>query len=99
MRLDTEQIESIKAAVAECMGAEAQVYLFGSRTDDQARGGDIDLYVETPERLKDRLDATLRLETRLMRLLGERRFDVVVRDGDTPAQPIHQVARERGVPL
>ena len=55
MRLEPEQIESIKTAVAECMGADGRVYLFGSRTDDQARGGDIDLYVEIPERLETRL--------------------------------------------
>ena len=37
MRLTDHQIESIRATVAEVFGADAEVWLFGSRVDDQQR--------------------------------------------------------------
>jgi len=40
MRLITHQIDIIRRAVAELAGDDAQVSLFGSRTDDSVRGGD-----------------------------------------------------------
>jgi len=53
MRLTDDQVRIIKARAAECFGPNAHVWLFGSRVDDDARGGDIDLYVELAEPLTD----------------------------------------------
>jgi predicted nucleotidyltransferase len=46
MRLNDQQRSIIRTAVTENFGAGANVWLFGSRVDDAARGGDIDLYIE-----------------------------------------------------
>ena len=46
MRLSETERKAIKAALKKHFDATARVYLFGSRTDDQKRGGDIDLYIE-----------------------------------------------------
>jgi len=54
MRLNQRQQEIIRQAVRELAGKGAQVTLFGSRTDDQARGGDIDLLVELPHAVEIR---------------------------------------------
>jgi len=43
MRLSTQQIQVIKQTTREIFGPEAKVSLFGSRLNDQLRGGDIDL--------------------------------------------------------
>jgi len=46
-----EEVETIKSTVTG-EDPEARVYLFGSRADDNARGGDIDLLIES--RVMDR---------------------------------------------
>ena len=46
MRLTPEQVTSIKEATLDLAGVGARVWLFGSRTDDQSKGGDVDLLVE-----------------------------------------------------
>jgi hypothetical protein len=47
MRLTELQIAAIRETAAEIFGNDAGVWLFGSRTDDQKRGGDIDLLIQT----------------------------------------------------
>ena len=47
MRLSNDSMLTIKQAVTLIFGKDAKVYLFGSRTDDAKKGGDIDLYIET----------------------------------------------------
>jgi hypothetical protein len=49
MRLSQLGQETMHAAVAEFFGADAVVHVFGSRVNDSARGGDIDLLVQSPE--------------------------------------------------
>jgi len=46
VRLSKRLIAIIKEGIAYSFG-ESEVYLFGSRTDDTLRGGDIDLAVKT----------------------------------------------------
>ena len=46
MRLTEEQAAIIRRTVREILGDDARVWLFGSRMDDDKRGGDVDLYVE-----------------------------------------------------
>jgi len=49
MRLSDQQLETIRSLVARMVPAESQyeLILFGSRLNDRARGGDVDLYLET----------------------------------------------------
>ena len=48
MRLDAKTVELIREVVLSEAGDQARVRLFGSRTDNQARGGDVDLLLEIP---------------------------------------------------
>lgn len=101
MRLTPLQIHSIKHVALEVFGSAAQVYLFGSRVDDQRRGGDIDLYVtQTNLSLEEQLDAKLKFLVKIKQQLGEQRIDLVF--APTPGQmalPIHRMAQQTGVPL
>lgn len=100
MRLTAEQIEIIRKAVFEVFGPEAGVWLFGSRVDDNRRGGDIDLYIEAPiDDMAILMALENRLYARLQRLLGERRIDIVSRARGQPLRAIHQQARCQGVRL
>ena len=99
VRLPPRHVDSIRAAVADIFGADARVWLFGSRTDPDQRGGDIDLYVETPCDATTALQHAGRLYARLLRELGEQRIDIVTRSPGEPEQAIHRVARETGVRL
>lgn len=46
MRITNAQAEQAVTIIRRSLGAEAEVWLFGSRTDDAKRGGDVDLYAE-----------------------------------------------------
>lgn len=100
MRLTAAQREAIESAFRETFRAGSRLVLFGSRTDDALRGGDIDLCVETPPEAWDVLmDLRRSFEARLLRRLGERRVDVVLRrQGDAP-RPVDREIDRKGIEL
>jgi predicted nucleotidyltransferase len=72
MRLSQADITCIRNSVEAHFGAGSAVWLFGSRLDDAARGGDIDLYVDPAGPLPEdlflaRQAARMELEHRLRR--------------------------------
>lgn len=99
MRLTKFQQRVIKEEVARIMGEGVRVLLFGSRTDDSRRGGDIDLYLETPELREQPWRQVLRLDAALQERLGEQKLDIVLHQPGDPLQPIHLQARKQGIPL
>lgn len=99
MRLSGEQREAIRGEAQRVFGDDAEVRLFGSRVDDQARGGDIDLHIEAVGTPGELLDRELRLRARLARRLGERRIDVVLHGRGQDLRSIDRHARETGVRL
>jgi predicted nucleotidyltransferase len=48
MRSSRDQAEAIGRLAREVAGEDARVRLFGSRLDDRALGGDVDLLLEVP---------------------------------------------------
>ena len=99
MRLTPTQIGAIRKSASEAFGATVGVWLFGSRTDEMARGGDLDLYIETEGLPADTLRKELQFDAALQRRLGEQRIDIVVHRQGTPMRPIDTVARQGGVRL
>jgi predicted nucleotidyltransferase len=98
MRITEQQQQDIKRITREIMGPEAQVRLFGSRVDDARKGGDIDLYIETP-RTENVLSSKAMLLRALWQALGPQRIDIVIRPYNQALKPIHQDAIEQGVLL
>ncbi len=99
MRLKQYQIEIIRRAVAELAGDAAQVSLFGSRTDDNARGGDIDLLVELPHPVDEPAWLSARVSGRISLRLGGRKVDVVLSAPNLACLPIHDEAKKQGIVL
>ena len=104
MRLTAEQQRELHAALRRCFGASARLWLFGSRADDAARGGDYDLLVQT-----DEPDAALLIDAKLAFLAelhgtaafdGER-VDVVLHSPalDPQPRPIQRAALAHGIEI
>jgi len=96
MRLTPDQVKIIKDTVSRLAGPASRVWLFGSRVDDDLRGGDIDLLVETDETVPNRVRMLCKLERALVMALGDRKLDILIKDARTPDAPIFQVARRQG---
>jgi predicted nucleotidyltransferase len=99
MRITSEQRQQIRRAAARTLGETATVRLFGSRLDDAARGGDLDLFVELDGDPADLLERELRFYAALQRELGEQRIDIVVHRRGSPLRPIDREALAQGVEL
>lgn len=96
MRLTPDQVRIILATVDRQIGADADVVLFGSRVNDDCRGGDIDLLIEnsTLPGLRQRASIKLALESAL-----QVSVDIVAkRKGVTPT-PFQAIALMTGIPL
>lgn len=96
MRLSKEQIENINNLVAGSLGQNSSVFLFGSRKDDNARGGDVDLYVETPSAVS--LLERARLQMRLENALGLP-VDLLIKTKGETAKPFEKIVYDQAVPL
>jgi len=75
MRLSEKYISTIKEKFIEFFD-EGDIYLFGSRVDDNKKGGDIDLYFV----LKDHsniFEKKLKFLARVKRVLGEQKIDII----------------------
>lgn len=99
MRLTPQQYRTIEQAAQNCFMSGTSVRLFGSRLDDEKRGGDIDLLVETPIQLSptDLIEQRNRFLARLYRHLGEQKIDVLIVSKAQPDErPVIQTARRDG---
>ena len=77
MRITSKEAAAIRRVTAEVTGVGARVKLFGSRTQDDLRGRDIDLLIELAEPTMEKLAVSLRACARLQMAIGERKIDVL----------------------
>ncbi len=101
MRLTEQQRQIIRDTVTETFGGKAKVWLFGSRVDDDKRGGDIDLLIQTDQVDIDEIVRTeINLLSKLQMRLGEQKIDVLL---DYPSRksrpPIFTIAHQNGILL
>ncbi len=93
MRLEANQIKTIREEVRR-LDPAAEIYLYGSRADDAARGGDIDLWVRSS---RITYHETLRLLTRIKDRIGWQKIDLTINAGENDV--LAQLIAEKGVRL
>lgn len=96
MRLNRNEIATVLSITHEVLGEDAIVSVFGSRLDDDRRGGDLDVLVEAAQRpsLLQRAELKLRLEAALGIPV-----DVVARARNAEPTPFQALAMARAVRL
>lgn len=99
MRLSPADRQAIVRATTKVAGADTRVLLFGSRTDNNLRGGDIDLLVECAQPVQRPAWLAAHIEAALVQAIGDRKIDVLLTAPNLAELPIHRVARAQGVPL
>ena len=94
MRLTQNEIKIIKSNILAHI-TDAKIMLFGSRVDDNKRGGDIDIFVQTAQSvtLKEQLQILAGFE--LDGIL--RKVDLVLQTPTTNDQAIFHTASKEGV--
>ncbi len=100
MRLTEQQQQIIKHKVKDYFGTNARVILFGSRTNDNLRGGDIDLLIELPQAAKHILKKNLALNAELQVALGGlQKIDIITHPENAPETPLYKEAHKHGIEL
>jgi uncharacterized protein len=99
MRISAQNQQVIRQTAIEVFGPSVRVRVFGSRINDNSKGGDIDLLVESALPINDSNRKSLVLVAKLQMQLGDQPIDVLVIDPDTIRQPIHEMAMQTGITL
>ena len=96
MRLTKQQTHTIIQTVYRLAGTGAAVYLFGSRLNDQTKGGDIDLLIEsdTPLSLIHRAQIKMELESQLGLPV-----DIISKSRGAAATAFQNIAQSRSIQL
>lgn len=96
MRLTDEQIQAIRQFAQQIAGVKSRVRVFGSRLDDNAHGGDLDLMLELTEPVENPALMAAQLAARVSRVMHGRKVDVLLSAPNLKRLPIHDVAYKEG---
>jgi predicted nucleotidyltransferase len=100
MRLAPSDLQTLQHVIFAELGQEGvQARLFGSRVNDDARGGDIDVHIQLDHDVPNRVWATCMLGAKLERAMHGRKIDVRLLTPSMQKQPIDDVALSQGVLL
>ena len=99
MRLTEDKVQAIKQVVAMLAGDDAKVNLFGSRADDNKKGGDIDLLITVNHVVERPAVLSSKISARLIRLFEGRKVDVLLSAPNLQCLPIHLIAQDKGISL
>lgn len=96
MRLTQQQTHLITQAIYRLAGEHARVFLFGSRLNDKAMGGDVDILIETetPLSLIERAKIKMQLESEL-----DLPVDVIAQTRNVTPTPFQTIARKHALML
>jgi hypothetical protein len=96
MRLSPKQTQAILQIARQLAGSRARVRVFGSRLDDTARGGVLDLMLDLPEPVANPALLAAQFSAQVTRLIEDRKVDVVIGAPNLMRLPIHEIAFKEG---
>jgi len=96
MRLTENQIQIIRQLACQIAGEQVRVRLFGSRLDDTALGGDIDLMLELPEPVDNPALLAAQMSAKISRAMHGRKVDILLSAPNLMHLPIHDIAFKEG---
>ena len=96
MRLTDYQIQTIRRLARQVAGSQARVRVFGSRIDDGAHGGDIDLMLELSEPLENPALIAAQMSALVSRAMHGRKVDVLLCAPNLMRLPMHDIAFKEG---
>ncbi len=99
MHLPDNYQTTITETAIQIFGEKATVWLFGSRLDDNAKGGDVDLLIKLESATSNKAVLGGRYNAQLQMKLGMQKFDVIVIDPSTALEQIHNNALSNGIML
>jgi predicted nucleotidyltransferase len=95
MRLSSIEIATIKYTFTKVFGT-GKIYLFGSRVDDDQKGGDIDLYLD-PDDKNNLYQKKINFLIQVEFTIGEQKIDIVF--AEDPERHVEQEALSKGIKL
>lgn len=96
MRLNAYQIETIRQLARQVGGDRSRVRIFGSRLDDTAHGGDIDLMLELQDPVDNPALMSAQMSAQVSRAMHGRKVDVLLSAPNLMRLPIHDIAFKEG---
>ena len=98
-RLPQDHIDYIRELAQQLFHTQ-KVWIFGSRANPHAKGGDIDVFIKTELPQDVRLaEKKLDFQDKLQLRFGMQRIDVVVQAQGSDEQPIFRIAQTEGVAI
>ena len=96
MRLTDYQIQTIRQLARQVAGSQSRVRVFGSRLDDAAHGGDLDLMLELLEPVDNPALMAAQMSAQVSRVMHGRKVDVLLSAPNLMRLPIHDMAFKEG---
>ena len=96
MRLTEQTIVILKKSILKYVN-DAKIILFGSRVDDNKKGGDIDILVDTKENVNLQTQIKILVECEIAGI--ERKIDMIFKTPYSKEQPIFKTAMKEGIVL
>ena len=96
MRLNNKEIAAIKEVTRGVFGDNATISLFGSRTDNNKKGGDIDLFIQCNCQIsrEEQYQLKIKFLVQLKKIIGDQKIDVLINGGQLSKSILGKVQKE-----
>ncbi|MDM8567353.1 nucleotidyltransferase domain-containing protein [Candidatus Halobeggiatoa sp. HSG11] len=97
VRLNQEYLNFICHKSLELFNSK-EVWIFGSRADMNQKGGDIDIYIKTPN-TNNILQTKIIFLREFEKKFGEQKVDLIIEAANSKSNKIFEIAKQEGVKI